>query len=287
MREPAVSGRFYRRGNELLREQVRDCFSHKFGPGKIPELAKPGARKIMGAVFPHAGYEYSGPIAAHTAAALAEDGFPKTFIIIGPNHHGYGAGIAVSTEAFSTPLGKVDVDVELARKLCGNGIVEDPAAHAEEHSVEVLLPFLQYFSSELRFVPIVMGLQDVPAATVLGERIAKFAEGDVVVAASTDFTHAGMSYSHMPPKGMSAGEFAKREDAKAIERILAMDPKGLIETVRKNNISMCGYGCVAAMLTAVKRMGANRAKLLKYATSADVVPGDREIAVGYGSFVVH
>ena len=131
-----------------------------------------------------------------------------------------------------------------------------------------------------------MGDQDIDAAVSLGERIASAARGrDVVVVASTDFTHAGANYGHPPPRGMGAGDFARREDRKAIDRILAMDPRGLVETVRKEHITMCGYGCVAAMLTATKKLGAKKATLLKYATSADI-SGDDDLAVGYGAFVV-
>ncbi|MEM2870291.1 MAG: AmmeMemoRadiSam system protein B [Thermoplasmata archaeon] len=286
MREPAVAGMFYRRGKELLTEQVRACFTHRLGPGGPPELASPGPRRIRGAVFPHAGYDYSGPIAAHSAAALARDGFPESFIIIGPNHRGWGEPIAVGTEAFSMPMGKVEIDLPLARKLIGGPVAEDLTAHIEEHSIEVQLPFLQLFRPGLRFVPVCMGEQDWEAARLLGERIAAACTGkDVVVIASTDFTHCGAGYMHPPPRGMSAGDFAAREDKKAIDRILALDPQGLLETVKKNNITMCGYGCVAAMLVAAKKMGATEARLLKYATSADV-SGDEDMAVGYGALVV-
>jgi len=286
MREPAVAGTFYRRGKDILREQVRDCFTHRLGPGKTPVLASPGARRIRGAVFPHAGYEYSGMVAAHSAAALAEDGFPPTFVIIGPNHRGWGSAVAVGTETFSMPMGKVEVDLKLARAIIGDGIEEDTVAHSEEHSLEVQLPFLQFFRGGFKIVPICMGDQDAGTARILGERIAAAARGqDIVVIASTDFTHCGAGYGHPPPRGMSAGDFAGQQDQKAIKRILDMDPDGLVETVKKERITMCGYGCVAAMLHATKKMGATGATLLKYSTSADV-SGDEDMAVGYGAFSI-
>jgi len=286
MREPAVAGAFYRRGRDLLREQVESCFSRPLGPGKVPALSRPGARKIIGAVFPHAGFEYSGPVAAHSAAALARDGFPASFVIIGPNHRGWGSDIAVGTEAFQTPLGEVEIDLALARKIIGDGIEEDTAAHLEEHSIEVQLPFLQFFGQEFKFVPICMGNQEAEAAVLLGERIASAVKGqNVVIIASTDFTHAGSGYGHPAPRGMRAGDYARIEDKKAIDRILAMDHRGLVETVKKNHITMCGYGCVAAMLVATARLGAKKPTLLKYATSADV-SGDDDMAVGYGAFTI-
>jgi hypothetical protein len=256
------------------------------GPGRIPALSAPGARKMKGAVFPHAGFEYSGSLAAHSAAALAEDGFPPTFIIIGPNHRGWGSAVAVGTETFSTPMGKVEVDVKLARSIIGGGIEEDSVAHADEHSIEVQLPFLQLFSQGFKFVPICMGDQDIGTARLLGEKVAAAVQGqDAVIIASTDFTHCGAGYGHPPPRGMSAGDFARQEDQKAIKKILDMDPAGLVETVRKERITMCGCGCVAAMLVATMKMGARSATLLKYATSADV-SGDDDMAVGYGALTV-
>jgi AmmeMemoRadiSam system protein B len=286
MREPAVAGMFYRRGKDILREQVRDCFTHRLGPGKIPALASPGPRRIKGAVFPHAGFEYSGMVAAHSAAALAGDGFPQTFVVIGPNHQGWGSAVAVGTETFSMPMGKVEVDVSLARAIIGDGIEEDTVAHTGEHSIEVQLPFLQFFSSGFRFVPICMGDQDARTARILGERIAAAVRGqNVVVIASTDFTHCGAGYGHPPPRGMTAGDFAGQQDKKAIKRILDMDPDGLVETVKKERITMCGYGCVAAMLHAARKMGATSAALLAHSTSADV-SGDDDMAVGYGAITV-
>jgi hypothetical protein len=183
-------------------------------------------------------------------------------------------------------MGKVEVDVKLARRIIGEGIEEDTVAHSEEHSLEVQLPFLQFFWGGFKFVPVCMGDQDAKTAAILGARIAAALRGtDAVIIASTDFTHCGAGYGHPPPRGMSAGDFAGQQDQKAIRRILDMDPDGLVGTVKKERITMCGYGCVAAMLHATKKMGATGATLLKYSTSADV-SGDEDMAVGYGSLVV-
>ncbi len=153
MRYPAVAGQFYEGSKEGLTKQIESCFLHSLGPGEIPSLQN-GPREIKGAVMPHAGYMFSGPVAAHVAAALAKDGFPETFIIMGPKHRGIGSPIAITTEPFSTPLGTVEIDLELAKELHTGVIDDDLTAHREEHSIEVQLPFLQYIKPDIKFVPL-------------------------------------------------------------------------------------------------------------------------------------
>ncbi|UCF07488.1 MAG: MEMO1 family protein [Thermoplasmata archaeon] len=269
MRYPAVAGQFYEGSEEGLKKQIEECFLHALGPGEIPKLQE-GERTIKGAVVPHAGYMFSGPVAAHVASALAKDGFPKTFIIIGPKHSGFGSPIAITTEPFSTPLGNVEIDMELAEKLQGGVIDNDLAAHRGEHSIEVQLPFLQYLKPDIRFVPLCMGIQTYKMAREVGEIVSKAIEGrDVVVLASTDF-------SHYVPRAM-----AEKKDSMALESISRLDAKGLYKTVEKNNISMCGYGPVMTMIEAVK---GTKAEVLKYSTSGDVM--EMRDVVGYGAVLV-
>lgn len=269
MRYPAVAGQFYEGSKEALTKQIENCFLHSLGPGEIPSLQK-GPREIKGAVMPHAGYMFSGPVAAHVAAALARDGFPETFIIIGPKHRGFGSPIAITTEPFSTPLGTVEIDVELAKELHTGVIDNDLTAHREEHSIEVQLPFLQYIKPDIKFVPLCMGLQTFKVAKEIGEIVSKAIAGrDVVVLASTDF-------SHYVPR-----ETAQKRDSQALEAIQNLDAKGLYKTVEKYNISMCGYGPVMAMLKSVE---GSKADLLKYSTSGDIM--EMRDVVGYGALVV-
>ncbi|MEW5761304.1 MAG: MEMO1 family protein [Candidatus Thermoplasmatota archaeon] len=268
-REPAVAGQFYAGSKEALDREIRNCFISKLGFGKIPVLSE-GKRKIKGAVVPHAGYMYSGPVATHTYGALAEDGFPEVFIIFGPNHTGYGSGVAITTETFSTPFGDVEVDKEIAKNITKGIICDDSFAHMYEHSIEVQLPFLQFISKKIKFVPICMAMQDYDTAIEVGKIVREGIEGkNVVVLASTDFSH------------YEKKELAEKKDRLAIDAILALDPKKLFKVVKENRISMCGYGPVMAMLEAVQ---GNNAKLLRYATSGDVSPM-RDV-VGYGSIIV-
>lgn len=235
----------------------------------MPVLSK-GGRSILGGIAPHAGYMYSGMVAAHLYGRLAEDGFPRTFIILGPNHTGRGSGLAVTTEDYQTPLGTVHVDRELAEAVKGDLVDEDAEAHRFEHSIEVQLPFLQYFSSDFRLVPICMGFQDYDSAISVGKAIKSAIKGkDVVVIASTDL-------SHYVPK-----EVAKRKDTMALDAIRAMDAKALFKTVEENNITMCGYGPVIATITACS---GGTPTVLKYATSGDVSPMNE--VVGYASVVI-
>lgn len=268
MRLPVVAGRFYEDNEEELIKQIESCFLHKVGPGKLPELGD--RRKIKGAIFPHAGFMASGPVAAHVADALAKDGFPDSFIIIGPSHTGQGSMVAITKEDFKTPFGRVEIDKKLAKKLWKGIIDNDAIIHDYEHSIEVILPFLQYIKKDIKFVPICMRFQDYQTGKEVGEIIRKAIKGrDVVVIASTDFTH------------YESQEIAEKKDKLAIEKILELDAKGLFEEVKKNNISMCGYGPVMAMLEAVQ---GEKATLIKYATSGDILP--MKEVVGYGAFVI-
>ena len=285
VRYPAVAGAFYAGSKDALLKQLEAAYRHPFGPGRLPSAAK-GRRTIKGLVVPHAGYMYSGPVAAHAYAALAEDGLPEHFVILGPNHHGVGAPVALCPEDHLTPLGTVPYDAGVGTGLVGGVIESDPQAHRQEHSIEVQLPFLQQLSANVTFVPIALAFQEWEVAKEVGEAVAKALKNlDAVVIASSDFTHVGPNYGQMPPRGTSVSAFARRQDAIALEQIGAMDAKGLQKVVHEHEITMCGYGAVTAMLVAAKILGAREAHVLKYASSADVT-NDREVAVGYGAVVV-
>jgi len=264
-----VAGQFYEGEERALRKQIDACYTGPLGPGRLPEL-KPGPRRVLGGVAPHAGYMFSGMVAAHLYSRLADDGFPKSFVIIGPNHTGRGSGMALVIDDFETPFGVAKVDVELARSIRKDLIDMDPEAHYFEHSIEVQLPFLQHISKDFRFVPICMGFQDFEAARAVGEIVRDAVAGkDAVVIASTDMSHY-----------VTAGT-AKSKDTRALKKVEAMDPEGLFETVRDENISMCGCGPVMATMVACR---GGKAKVLKYATSGDVRPM-RDV-VGYASVVI-
>jgi AmmeMemoRadiSam system protein B len=269
MRHPAVAGQFYEGDERALRTQIEECFKGPLGPGSVPQLKK-GPRNVIGGVAPHAGYAFSGMVASHLYSRLAKDGFPETFVILGPNHTGRGSGIAITTDDFETPLGIAKVDRELAKAMRKDLVDEDAEAHHFEHSIEVQLPFLQYFSKDFKFVPVCMGFQDIEAAKSVGDVIRDASKGkDVVVIASTDMSH------YVTPGT------AKVKDAMALDAIKAMNAGKLFDVVREENISMCGYGPVMATMTACS---GGKATVLKYATSGDVRPM-RDV-VGYAAVVI-
>ena len=281
MREPAVAGQFYPATRRSLKRAIEESFLHPLGPGEIPSPAESRSGRVLGTVNPHAGYVYSGPIAAHSVKAIVEDGIPPVFVLIGPNHTGYGSAVSLSVEDFRTPLGVVKNAIELSEAL-SRYIEVDEMAHLMEHSVEVQIPFLQYFSDSFRIIPIVMGDQRLKVAKEIAGHLLKVLEGvDFGIIASSDFTHCGYAYGQPPPPGMSAGEFAKSQDERAIEKILALDTEGLYRIREEINLTMCGYGPVAVLMEVAKSLGYRDVKLLKYATSYDISPGP--LAVGYGS----
>jgi AmmeMemoRadiSam system protein B len=270
MRRASVAGQFYAGDGPSLRRQIEQCFTGPLGPGVVPKLNPNGKRSIIGGVSPHAGYAYSGMVAAHLYARLAEDGFPESFVILGPNHPGLGSGLAISKQDFETPLGMAKVDLDLAKQLRKGLVDEDDQSHRAEHSIEVQLPFLQFLSPEVKFVPVCMGFQDFEAATAVGGMIRDAMRSkDIVVIASTDMSH------YVP------ASVAKKKDTMVLNAIKAMDPKGLYEVVRDEDISMCGYGPV---MTAMIACAGGKASVLKYANSGEVQPM-REV-VGYASCVI-
>jgi len=272
-----VAGQFYSGNRHELLRQIEWCYTHPHGPGGLPSI-RGGDRRLVGLVSPHAGYMYSGPVAAHGFARMAEDGRPSSVVIIGPNHSGVGSGVSIMTSGkWRTPLGEIQIDRSLSEAIRrSSGVIDvDEVAHSYEHSLEVQLPFLQHlFDAKFKLVPICMMLQDVRTSLEVGDAIAEASDGkDVVVIASTDFTH-------YEPRDSAA-----KKDRKAIDRILALDAEGLIRTVDSEAITMCGYGPVSAMLRAGIKMGAKKAELLKYATSGDTA-GPMSEVVGYASIVV-
>lgn len=274
VRHPCQAGAFYEGTAEALKKQIENCFLHQFGPGKIPE-AVAGSRKIVGLVCPHAGYMYSGPVAAHAYYKLALDGKPDVIVIFGPNHTGYGSGLAIMNEGvWRTPLGDVDVDSETANQIVyKSSIVDvDDSAHRFEHSIEVQLPFLQYiYGSKFKIVPICFLMQDLASAKEIGKAVAEaLAEKNSVVIASSDMTH------------YEPQERAAKKDMLALKAVGDMDEAKFYSTIEAHGISACGYGPVSALIVAAKILGAKQAKVLCYKTSGDIT-GDYSSVVGYAA----
>lgn len=265
IRPAAVAGRFYPSDPLQLQKQ-------------IAEFTASAAAKIsaMGCIVPHAGYIYSGRVAGAVYGIL---NLPSRFILLGPRHYPQGERLALlSNGTWETPLGEARIDIALAAQLKNAFplLREDSVAHAPEHSLEVQLPFLLRLVPDCAFVPVLIGTDRFDALEALGHAVANCvrAQNDaVMIVASSDMNHH------------ESDAVTRVKDRKAIDAILALDARRLYDTVRRENISMCGYGPAVAMLTAARDLGAAQANLVRYATSADV-NGDQDDVVGYAGITV-
>jgi AmmeMemoRadiSam system protein B len=276
VRLPCQAGAFYEGTTESLIKQIRGCFLHNLGPGRLPETVATPPRNIVGLICPHAGYMFSGPVAAHAYYSLALDGTPDVVVILGPNHTGYGSAIATVDQGFwRTPLGDVEIAGGIANQIARESrIVDiDDSAHRFEHSIEVQLPFLQYvFGSRFKMIPICLLMQDLSSAKEVGQALAKvLADKSAVVIASSDMTH------------YEKQERAAKNDKLALEAAEAMDEVKFYSVIETHGVSACGYGPIAAVIAASKAMGAKEAKLLCYKTSGDVVGDYSQKVVGYAA----
>ena len=264
VRESAVAGRFYPANPERLRADI-----HSY-------LAPVKKTQAIACMVPHAGYMYSGQVAGAVFSCLE---IPASCIVLGPNHTGRGHPLAImKTGSWRTPLGELPIDSELAENLMREfpGLSEDSAAHGSEHSIEVEIPFLQVCRPDVKFVPIAIGTGQLILLEQLGQSLAevlKKRKEPVLIVASSDMNH------------YEDDATTRVKDRKAIEKILALDAPGLYETVMNESISMCGFGPAVAMLTAARHLGAKKAELAQYATSADV-SGDHKVVVGYAGIIV-
>lgn len=268
VREPAVAGRFYPSNPSQLMAEIR---AYRAQPTADEEKLQ-----ALGCVVPHAGYVYSGGVAAAVYDRLV---LPHRYVILCPNHTGHGHPLAILSQGeWRTPLGNVAVDAEAAEMLMGQFplLIDDADAHREEHALEVQLPFLQAIAKDFRFVPIAVGTSDFDALTALGEAIGEMVErlGErVLIVASSDMNH------------YEDDDTTRTKDRAAIDRVLALDAAGLFHVIRQMRITMCGFGPTIAMLTAARRLGARQAELIRYATSAEV-SGDKSHVVGYAGIAV-
>jgi hypothetical protein len=264
-RLPAVAGQFYPDNPGSLRETVTDL------------LGSPQERRsAIGLIVPHAGYVYSGAITGQTLARVL---IPRRVVIIGPNHHGYGHPAAVyASGTWVSPLGTTAIDCELAKSILNGcpSLASDETAHRFEHSLEVLLPFIQVLAPETAIVPICLGRLPLEDLLALGDSLGKVlaASGeDILLVASSDMTH------------YESGDIAREKDMLAFQRVLELDPAGLYRTVAARKITMCGVIPVTVMLAAARQLGARGATLVQYGNSGDVT-GDQSQVVGYAGVIL-
>ena len=268
-REPAVAGRFYPADPQVLAEEVASLLAER--PDGRATAGPP--RLAIGILAPHAGYMYSGPVAGATYARV---NVPDRVVVLCPNHTGVGKRVATWPDgAWATPLGRVQVNEALTRELLETGLAfPDREAHRYEHSLEVQLPFLQLRNPEVSIAAVCLGPLSFDRCQELGVQLARIARRhQALVVASSDMSH------YLP------AAVVREKDRMALDRVLALDPRGLHEVVSRQGISMCGYVPATVMLVAAVEMGAREAELVRYATSGDATGDDRSV-VGYAGVVV-
>ena len=272
IRTPAVAGMFYPKEKSKLEQSIIHSISSEFGIGEIHQQKE----QIYGAICPHAGYMYSGPIATHSFESIASQDF-ELAVILGPNHWGIGCNIATMKDCtWETPLGPVEVDSDAAKQINDiSKIIEiDYFSHTREHSIEVQVPMLiQFYKKPFKILPIILNDQDYEFMQEVGSAVAKLAKTKkTIIIGSSDFTH------------YEPNEFAYKQDKALIEPILKLDVEKFYKTLNERRVSACGYGAIAATMIACKELGATQGRLLKYATSGDIA-GDKSSVVGYASIV--
>lgn len=277
IREPCVSGIFYPSKKSMLKENIEKTLDNINTEDQI-------TGQITAGVAPHAGYVYSGKTACYTYNQIRKNRIPETFIIIGPNHTGYGnSSIALSSATeWNTPLGDIKVDTELNNELQQRNpnIKYDDRAHQKEHGTEVELPFIQYITEQenknTMIVPIVLSNQTLELSQQLARTIYESAEKlerDIIIIASTDLTHYENS------------ENARTKDEKVMQSIENMDEQELYSNITNYQITMCGYGPAITAITYSKLANAKNARILDYSNSGDAF-GDYDSVVGYTSAII-
>jgi AmmeMemoRadiSam system protein B len=286
VRETAVAGQFYENDFDYLTKQIEKCYTSKKGPGDLPINRSDSA--LTGVIVPHAGYDYSGACATWAYKEIAESSFPDVFLLLGPNHFGFGSGLSI--EDWKTPFGIVKTDKDFIIGLKENTSLKIAEQnHLTEHSLEVQLPFLQFSNKDhmkdIRIAPIVLGRDfDYKKLAKQLHDFLKKQRNKVVFIMSTDFTHYGSHYGYVPFTS-DIPERITQLDKGAIKKIMKYDSQGFKEYINKTGITMCGYMGVLVFLELMQyREKKPSSHLLMHYMSGDLT-GDFSNSVSYVSMV--
>lgn len=286
IRKPAVAGQFYGGSKAECLAEVQECLRGRPIPAELP-------KPIVGAIVPHAGWVFSGDLAAMAFRAIQQsNGNVDTFILFGAAHRYFEGGNAVfESGEWETPLGRIEIDAGLAAKIAGEGAIANASAHRGEHSIEVQVPFIQHLFPKARIVPVVVPTGEFE--TEFGERVGRMlagTEGKVVCIGSTDLTHYGPRYGFCAQGSGKAGIKWAHEvnDKTFIDLALKMKAQEMFNVAMEDG-SACGPGAAATVVAAAKAMGRTSGVLLAHTNSSDVMmekfKEQSEESVGYAAMV--
>jgi AmmeMemoRadiSam system protein B len=264
IRKSVIAGSWYPGTPEILRSQIQGFFKN------VPE--KPGLfGELIALIAPHAGYVYSGEVAAHVYKLLLTRPFSQVILIAPSHRYPFGGASIDQKSGYQTPLGVIPVDQSLSQALSKESAIFSyvPEGHDQEHSLEIQLPFLQETLQDFSIVPIIQGAQDHFTSQEMARALAATLKGKkVLLVASSDL-------SHFHPY-----EQAKNLDQKILDRVAAFDEKGLMQDLTQDQVEACGGGPMVTVMRTARLLSADEAYVLKYANSGDVT-GDRSGVVGY------
>jgi len=271
IRRPAVAGSFYPADSEKLKKMICGYIS------QAEKDQEPVKGKLYGIISPHAGYIYSGPVAAYGFSYLKYSNFDG-FVVIAPSHRARFNGASVLSDgAYSTPLGEMEIDSELGGELKKSSLftyikeIDEP-----EHSLEVQIPFIQFMKPGLKLVPVIIGTTEISLCRKIGEVIAEAVKSlnrNYAIVISTDLSH------YYPYKK------AVQMDSDFISALKSFDENRIVETVKSGKGEACGEGALLAGITAARKLGASKIEIAKYANSGDTA-GSKDEVVGYVSAVI-
>ncbi len=269
IRRPVIAGSWYPGKPETLRKDIAAYLTD----ARIPEIPV----KPVAVISPHAGYMYSGPVAAYAYKAVQGRDY-TTVVVISPSHRAYFPYVAVWPKGcYETPLGIIEVDEDLCASLLeGSAVVDDPGPHGSEHALEIQLPFLQHVLGTFMLCPLIMGVQDLSQCRGLAEALGRCVRDpdSTLVVASSDLSH------------FHSSKIAEDMDKRVASHIEAFDAQGLCNALEKSTSEACGGGPILTAMLYGSLLGRTTAKVLRYAHSGNIT-GDNSSVVGYLSAVIY
>ncbi len=288
IRRPVVAGQFYPGTAAYCRMEVEEFLAAGVLPPELPE-------KIVAGIVPHAGWTFSGQLAALVFAAVKKQNAKvDTFCVFGAAHSYFGPKPAIyDSGAWQTPLGNIAIDEELAQAVLKTGTaVADPNAHRGEHSIEVQVPFIQHLFPDAKILPIITPPDEnvIELGIAVGQIISEMKDKKIVCIASTDLTHYGPNYGFEPAgQGDDAFKWASEvNDQQFIDLALKLEPQKMLDTAAQN-YNACGAGAAAAAAAAAKKLGKTKGLLLAHTNSNAIMTekynSPSSDSVGYAAIV--